>query len=156
MIRYLRNAAPVVEREHFGKGLQNLNGDEHYETLGAAINYASSLVDLQRFEEARSLMRKKIPVARRVLGESDDLTLRMKTLYAQALYKDAGATLADHREAVTTLEDTERIVRRVLGGAHPTTVKIERALPAMRDTLADREGDDVSAVRAALDAMKAT
>ena len=63
-------------------------------------------------------------VARRVFGENTDLTLRMKTLYAQALYKDAGATLADLREAVTTLEDTERTARRVLGGAHPLVVDI--------------------------------
>jgi len=48
----------------------------------------------------------------------------MRTLYAQALYKDPDATLDDLREAVTTLEDLERIARRVLGGAHPDTVGI--------------------------------
>ena len=37
--------------------------------------------------------------------------------YAQALYKDPGATLDDLREAVAELEDTERTARRVLGGA---------------------------------------
>ena len=63
-----------------------------------------------------------------------------------ALYKDAGATLADHREAVTTLEDTERIARRVLGGAHPTTVGIEVDLDRARGTaagirIARRRGD---------------
>ena len=36
-----------------------------------------------------------------------------------ALYRADGATLDDIREAVTTLEDAERIARRVLGGAHP-------------------------------------
>ena len=41
------------------------------------------------------------------------------TNYARALYEDPGATLADLREAVTTLEDTERSARRTLGGAHP-------------------------------------
>ena len=49
-----------------------------------------------------------------------------------ALYLDAGATLDDLREAVTTLEDAERIARRVLGGAHPTAVAIEYALRAAR------------------------
>ena len=56
-----------------------------------------------------------------------------------ALYKDAGATLADHREAVTTLEDTERIARRVLGGAHPTTTLIDESLRRSRAALRARE-----------------
>ena len=47
------------------------------------------------------------------------LDTAMRTNYARALYEDPGATLADLREAVTTLEDTERIARRTLGGAHP-------------------------------------
>ena len=42
-----------------------------------------------------------------------------------ALYQDDAATLDDLREAVTTLEDTERIARRVFGGANPTTMGIE-------------------------------
>ena len=45
-----------------------------------------------------------------------------------ALYKDANATLDDLREAVSTLEDTERIARRVFGGAHPLTMGIEDSL----------------------------
>ena len=53
------------------------------------------------------------------------------TLHAQdegftlALCENDAATLDDLREAVTTLEDTERIARRVLGGAHPITEDIE-------------------------------
>ena len=80
-----------------------------------------------------------IPVAQRVFGESHDNVLRMKWNYALALYKDAGATLDDLNEAVTTLEDIERTARRVLGGAHPTTVNIERALQMARAMLAARE-----------------
>ena len=45
-----------------------------------------------------------------------------RSSYAEALYKDTGATLDDLREAVTTLEKTERTARRVLGGAHPLVV----------------------------------
>ena len=37
-------------------------------------------------------------------------------------------TLEKLRESVETLEDTARTARRVLGGAHPTTGGIERAL----------------------------
>ena len=54
--------------------------------------------------------------------------LRMRCNYAQTLYWDPGATLDDLREALRTLEETERIARRVFGGAHPLTVGFEQAL----------------------------
>ena len=56
--------------------------------------------------------------------------------YARALYLVTDATLDDLREAVTTLEETARLARRVLGGAHPTTVWIEGALQGARTKLA--------------------
>jgi hypothetical protein len=59
-------------------GRLKLNGEESERTLRAANNYASSLGLLQRFEEAKSLMRKSIPIARRVLGES---SVETKILY---------------------------------------------------------------------------
>ena len=62
----------------------------------------------------------------------------MRWYYADALYEDDGATLEDLREAVTTLEETERTARRVLGGAHPTTNWIEAALRGARGALAAR------------------
>ena len=94
----------------------------------AAYNYANTLVKLERFEEAKSLTRKTIPVVRRVLGEGNEHTLKMRSLYAYSLYSNPGATLEDLREAVTTLEETEMIARRVFGGAHPTTAGIEDQL----------------------------
>ena len=54
-----------------------------------------------------------MPVARRVLGENASLTLVMRWTFAMALYNDTDATLEDLREAATTLEDAERIARRV-------------------------------------------
>jgi hypothetical protein len=51
------------------------------------------------------------------------------------LYSDTGATLDDLHEAVTTLEDTGRVARRVLGGAHPTTNWIEVSLRIARARL---------------------
>ena len=94
----------------------------------AGNNYASSLVKLERFEEARSLLRQTIPVARRVLGESRELTLELRWIFGEALYNDEGATLDDLREAVTTLAEITRTARRVMGGTHPRTVGIEGAL----------------------------
>ena len=49
------------------------------------------------------------------------------------------ATLDDLREAVTTLEDAGRIARRVLGGAHPITMGIERHLRNAQAALRARE-----------------
>ena len=74
---------------------------------------------------------------------------------------DDGATLDNLREAVTTLEETERTARRVLGGAHPITARIGLNLRDSRKVLAVREAsvgnsDDVSAVCGALGAMNAT
>ena len=112
-----------------------LLGEEHYQTIAAALNYAGTLGDLKRFQEAKSLMRKTIPVARRVIGDSADLTLKMRWIYAQSLYRADGATLDDLREAVTTLEEAARIARRVFGGAHPTTTGIDTCLRESRVAL---------------------
>ena len=65
--------------------------------------------------------------------------MRMSRSYAKAIYRDAGATLDDLREAVTTLEDTARIAQRVLGGAHPLTTDIEGNLQDARAALRARE-----------------
>ena len=63
----------------------------------------------------------------------------MRSNYVAALVNAGGATLDDLREAVTTFEDTERIVRRVFGGAHPLTVQIEGELRNVRAMLHARE-----------------
>ena len=97
------------------------------------------LEHLERFEEAKALLRKTMPVARRVLGEGCDTTLRMRRSHARTLYKDANATLDNLREAVTTLEEITRNARRVLGGAHPLTVAIEDELQNARAALRARE-----------------
>ena len=116
-----------------------LNGEEHGKTLTAANNYAISLVRGQRIEEAKSLLRKTIPVAQRILRDGDATMLQMRWNYARALCMDTGTTLDDLREAVTTLEETERIAQRVLGAVHPTTVGIERDLQISRAMLRARE-----------------
>ena len=81
-----------------------------------------------------------IPVARRVLGESHELVLVMRSKYSQSLYMDTCATLDDLREAVTTLEETARTARRVLGSTHPITMEIEADLQAARAAVRAREG----------------
>jgi len=127
-------------------GSLKLHGEESEETLTTANNYANCLFGLKRFEEAKALYRKIEPVARRVLGENNDLTIRMRMVYASALYIDTDATLDDLREAVTTLEDTARTARQVLGGTHPLTTGIDGSLQSARAALAARDGDDASSV----------
>ena len=127
-----------MERDVYS-GYLKLDGGQHSSTLRAANNYAISLRDLQRLEEAKSLLRKMLPVAHRVLGADNRLTLQMRTNYAMTLYKDEGATLDDLREAVTTLEDAERIARRVFGGAHPVVSNMEASLRKARARLRARE-----------------
>ena len=116
--------------------------EENHNTLREANNYASSLMQLQHYAKARSLLRRTIPVARRVSGDDDVNTLRLRWNYARtlvALYEDADATLDDLREAVTTFEDVARISRRVLGGAHPTTTGIDTELQLARAALRAHE-----------------
>jgi hypothetical protein len=114
------------------------HGDEHRSTIIATNNYATALLRLQRFEETRSLTRKVMPVARRVLGECDTLTLKMRWSYAMALYSDKGATLDDLREAVETLESVAKSWKRVFGQAHPETPNVQKTLAAAHMALAAR------------------
>ena len=80
-----------------------------------------------------------MPAARRVLGESNDVTLKMRRMYAVALSRDNGATVDDLREAVATIEDVARIAQRVFGGEHPSNVVIARSLQSSRAALRARE-----------------
>ena len=115
------------------------HGEEHRESLVAASNLAVGLLNLRRFEEARVLVRKNMPIARRILGETDESRFRMSTIYAWTLYGDPAASLDDLREAMETLEDTARAARRVFGKSHPATNAVETNLRAARLALAARE-----------------
>ena len=74
-------------------------------------------------------------MARRVLGEGNEITVHLRWNYAQSLYKDDVATLDDLREAVATLEEASPIARRVLGAAHPVARGIELSLAESRAAL---------------------
>ncbi len=99
----------------------------------AANNYASTLLDLEQYAEAKIIQRVMIPSARRVFGACDEFTLGLRWMYAKALYLDGDATLDDLREAVKTLEDIEQTARRVLGGAHPVTTRVVEELLHARE-----------------------
>ena len=63
----------------------------------------------------------------------------MRRMFAEALVRADGATLDDLSEAVTTLEDTGRLARRVFGGSHPLTKQIDGDLRQARAALRARE-----------------
>ena len=105
-------------------GYLRLKGEEHTDTLISANNYADSLIQLERYKTVMCLLRETLPIARRVLGESDETMLRLRVNYARALCvvsADAvtGTSPDDLREAVTTLEESERTARRVFRGTRP-------------------------------------
>ena len=135
-----------VVRDAYSKHCRLLGEDDRESVVLAEI-YASSLGRQRHFGEATALLRKTIPVARRVLGEDHQLTIKMRWLYAAALCENEDATLDNLREAVTTLEETLRTARRVLGGGHPMTGSIavrglQRALEIFRgavEALAETE-----------------
>ena len=80
-----------------------------------------------------------MPVARCVLGESHEVTLKLLWIHAEMLCLDPSATLADLREAVNTLEDSAPGARRVYGGSHPFADGCESYLRMLRAALAARE-----------------
>ena len=104
-----------------------------------AGNLAISLFLVGKFEEGKSLLRKNIPVARRILGENAEFTLTMRFNYARALFDDPNATLGDLRESVERFEKTARMAQRALGSAHPEVVNAGKTLQSARAVLAARE-----------------
>ncbi len=96
-------------------------------------------MNLKRYGEAKVMLSKVAPVARRVLGDNDKLALKMRFFYAAALYRDDDASPDDLPEAVNTLEEIERTAQRVLGGAHPLTAEIEHDVKRSRAVLRARE-----------------
>ena len=122
-----------------------LYGRDHSCTVTEVSNLANVLNCLHRSEEAKSLLREAIPIARRVLGENDIVKFRMQWNYARALYLDTSATLHDLREAVTRFVEIERTARRVFGEAHPFLGGVGYCLQEARAALRARETPSGSA-----------
>ena len=132
----------ISMRRDVYSGFLKLYGAEHLNTLHEAYNIAQLFVSLGRLEEAKRYLRSMMCAARRVLGESHDLTLRIRLFHGQTLYCDKDASLDDLREAVTTLEDVERTSRRLLGGAHPNVRSMEESLRQAQAVLRVREAGE--------------
>ena len=142
-------ALPMFEAIYSGH--LELFGEEEKNTITSAMNYAIALFGLRRFDEAKSVLREVLPVARHVLGENHVTTLKYRSMHASALYQVAD-TLDDIREAVDTFEETIPTTRRLLGGSHPLVQIMEEDLRKARTALR-AHGGDVESVREAVAMM---
>ena len=96
MVLGRKKEAHKIFRDVYSRSF-DLVGQDNERTLIAASNYADALVRLKRFENSQSVMEITIPVARRVLGESHEVVLRMRWVYAKSFYLDEGVTLGKSR-----------------------------------------------------------
>ena len=86
---------------------------------------------MQRFEEAKRVLRKVIPVAQRVLGTQNELTLSLREDLSRATL-DGESSAKEKRQALRMLEDVAGVMRRVLGPAHPDTLHAQEKLDGYR------------------------
>ena len=120
-----------MRREIYSECLR-LYGEESIDTLREADNYAMNLIEARRFKEAKRILRKRIPVARRVLGPEHDLTMSMREDLCRATL-DGDSAANEKREALRTLQDTVGLMRRVLGAQHPETQRAQKTLEFYRE-----------------------
>ena len=91
------------------------------------------------YKEAKSLLHKHIPVARRALGNEHDLTLDLRNLFARAIYRDTNSSRVHVHEALAIAEDVLRTTQRVFGTSHPYSRGSRKDLESARMRLADDE-----------------
>ena len=94
------------------------------------------LLSLERHDEAKPILRKAIPNARRTLGAEHDLTLNFRDIYGRCLYRDDNASRDDVVEAIEIFEDVQRRARRVFGPKHPNWTHLPKLLEGAREKLA--------------------
>jgi hypothetical protein len=141
--------AVVLKRETFDRQVATL-GVSNECTILSGNNVATSLLGLERWEEAKTLLGEKLlPAARKSLGADHNLTLRLGQNLADALYSNPERTRDDlrlnqHRslrrrdpllntgddllEAETIMKHVVERRRRVFGPAHPDTRRAEKML----------------------------
>ena len=107
-------------------------------TLSTASNISSVLCNLERYSEARDFASKRIGEATRVLGPDHDLTLRLRSHYARAIFKHPDATIRGKKSAVETMEKIWRARQRGFGHSHRTTRVAQDDLEEARAALAER------------------
>ena len=91
-----------------------------------------TLLRQKRFNEAKRLLRKVVPVAQRVLGNEHELSLSLREDLPRATLLDGEASVQEKRKALRTLEGTFGALRRVFGPQHPETKRVQQNLEAYR------------------------
>ena len=129
----------LLLRRDVHAGQLRILGWENINTLTTTNNYASLLKELQRYEEAKSLICKTMPVARRVLGEFHEVTIKMLWVHADILCENNSSTLDDLRELLNTLEDSARGAKQVYGASHPFAKGFLYHIECSRLVIAARE-----------------
>ena len=109
----LPQEALSMQREVYAAGL-TLNLDPADKAIDAS-NLAAYLVAAREFEEAKSLLRKTIPMTLQDLGSNHSTTLDIRGCYARALSEDDSASRDDLVEAVAILEEVSQTARRIYG-----------------------------------------
>ena len=107
--------------------------------LQDVTNLGESLVHTSHFTEARSLMRKHLPIARRVVGPDHEITYGIIETLAGAMFQNALAPRKDLVEATEMLTKQLKRLRQVLGAAHPDTQRHEGYLKHIQERLAHLE-----------------
>lgn len=94
------------------------NGESHFDTLSVANNILMDLLSLRKYSEAQDFAREQVDITRRALGAEHKLTLSFQEDLANAILR-GDASSEEKRGALEMLEDTVRVMRRVLGNSHP-------------------------------------
>ena len=109
-------------------------------TLTTALNISMILCDTERYSEAAAFSSKGVGESTRLLGFDHDITLRLRSNYAMAIYMDPYSSLQDLTNAVETMENVLRVRRRVFGDC-PRTTSDTWKTEAARAILAERTSE---------------
>ena len=117
--------------------LRSLSPNNYFSVI---YNMATALQYVRRYDEATSLLHGTISEATSTLGAEHTMTLSLKKRCALAVLfkKEPGATQEEGDDAIQTLEEVYRTMRRVLGEQHPHTADSRKALSCARATWAAR------------------
>ena len=129
----LEEAVPILKKNYASR--VRLFGHNE-ETLNAALQLSIALYRADNASESMAFSRPLLPLARRVLGADHDICLRFAHSYAYAVLECAAASRDDLIFAEKLLDETVQRMRRVLGIAHPHTVRAGCDLAILREGLA--------------------
>ena len=105
----------------------------HFLTLVDALNLCQSLVSTERYAEAKAVVLEARPHARRLLGDGNEVTIKLRYVYCQVCCLDFSTRPEEMRLVKAELEDVVRTCRRTLGPAHPNTISYQGLLERVVD-----------------------